>query len=374
MGYNTWYDFRCKINEADVKGAANALVHLGLDKLGYKYVNMDDCWAAGRFKNGTVYPNSTNFPSGIKALADYVHALGLKFGVYTDRGTKTCGGFPGSLGYEKIDAQTYASWGVDFLKEDSCNAVNDPTVAFPQYSRMRDALNATGRPILFSLCGWEDWYPPVGTSLGNMWRINHDGKNWTRVINNINTMASLSYCGGPGGWNDPDMLLGTSHSSWVSVTQDQSRSQFSLWSIMNAPLIIGSSILNLNAFDLQTYSNPLLISANQEAGVAGRRIAGSQLTLSTDPTLGTQWNVWSKTLKNGAAVLVFFNVAKLPMNITCDPTCILQTGLQTRVSGGIEVWDLWDHLKLGDLDINVGWTATNVNGNGGSQTLGFFPQ
>jgi alpha-galactosidase len=331
-------------NEADVKGAANALVKLGLAELGYNYVNVDEGWPGGRFKNGTIYPNSTKFPSGMKALGDYIHSLGLKFGIYTDRGKKTCGGFPGSQGYEAIDAKTYASWGVDFLKEDSCYAVDDPSAAFPEYAKMRDALNATGRPIIFSLCGWHDWYPPVGAKLGNMWRINQDGKNWSRVIANINTMASFSYCGGPGGWNDPDILVGTSTSSWASLTQDQSRSQFSLWSVMSAPLLIGSS-MKMNAWDLQTYSNKYLISVNQDTSIAGRRIAGSQLVLSSDAKLGTQWNVWAKTLTNGSAVLVFLNVASKSTDISCDPTCVLQTGIQQFASQGIDVWDVWKKQK-----------------------------
>jgi alpha-galactosidase len=310
----------------------------------------------------------------MKALIEYVHALGLKFGLYTDRGTKTCGGLPGSQGYEEIDAKTYASWGVDFVKEDSCFALNDPSAAFPEYAKMRDALNATGRPILFSLCGWRDWYPPYAAKLGNMWRINTDGRNWSNIVLNINTMASFSYCGGPGGWNDPDMLLGSSTLSWASLSQVQSRSQFSLWSVMSAPFILGAHILNLNSWDLQTYSNKFLISTNQDAnGIAGRRIAGSQLVFSSDLKLGTQWNVWSKTLSNGIAVLVFLNIANTSLDINCDSTCVLQTGIQTYASEGISVLDVWRNQKIGELDINVGWTAKKVIANGGSQTVAFFP-
>jgi len=373
MGYNTWYDFMCKLNEADVRGAADALVEQGLTELGYNYVNIDDCWASGRFKNGTVFPN-TQFPSGMKALADYVHALGLKFGVYTDRGTKTCAGFPGSQGYETVDANTYAAWGVDFLKEDSCYAVNDPVAAFPQYGKMRDALKATGRPILFSLCGWNQWYAPNGDGLGHMWRIAGDGNSWKNVVQNMNVLANIWYCAGPGAWNDPDMLLGTSPTSAIYLTQDQSRLQFSVWSVATVPLIIGSSILKLNPFDLQTYTNKFLIGVNQDpSGVVGRRIAGNQLSFTTDLKTGTQWNVWSKTLPSGVAVLVFLNIANVSTSVTCDTICVRQTGIQQFAQQGIDVYDAWTNQTLGQLDVTIGWTAPRVNANGGSQTIVFAP-
>ncbi len=230
MGYNTWNDFRCNgISAANVMAVADKIIELGLNFAGYHYVNIDDCWCTGR-ENGTnvLIPDPVAFPNGMKAVADYVHSLvcwhstascintnflirvilqGLKFGIYTDRGTNTCAGRPGSQGYEALDAQTFASWGVDYVKEDSCNAPSDPPSAFQQYGTMRDALNAvrfcqrylfvcsfisdldvlvqTGRPIYFSLCGWNSWYAPVGWTLGNSWRIAGDCNQWPSVYNAI---------------------------------------------------------------------------------------------------------------------------------------------------------------------------------------------
>ena len=146
----------------------------GFPALGYEYFNLDDCWAKGRASDGTILADPAVFPSGIESFAAYVHGKGLKFGVYTDRGPKTCGGRPGAGGHVAQDAATFAAWGVDYLKEDSCNAPTDHASAFAEYGQMRDALNQTGRPIVFSLCGWHSWYAPAGAALGNSWRVGPD--------------------------------------------------------------------------------------------------------------------------------------------------------------------------------------------------------
>ena len=185
---------------------------------------------------------------------------GLKFGIYTDRGNLTCAGRPGAGGHEQLDAETFASWGVDYLKEDSCNATQNHDEAFYEYGLMRDALNQvklrcfsplhhgaqTGRHIYFSLCGWHSWYSPVGSGIANSWRISGDCNKWLSIVEAILVNQALSHNAGPGGWNDPDMLVGSSHLAAVYNTPDQSRTQFSLWSIMAAPLLIGSNILNMS--------------------------------------------------------------------------------------------------------------------------------
>jgi len=374
MGYNTWYDFKCQISAQDITSAADAMIRQGLDKLGYDTVAIDDCWAKGRFPNGTVYADPSTFPNGIKAVADYVHNLGLKFGIYTDRGTKTCAGRPGSQGFETIDAQTYAYWGVDFLKEDSCNAPDVPSVAFKQYATMRDALNATGRKILFSLCGWRNWYAPEGQILGNMWRIGGDGLSWKAVIANINNNANLSSYAGPGGWNDPDMLLGTTNTTFVYLEPHQSRSQFSLWCVMTAPLLIGSNIINLNAFDLETYSNSFLIAVNQDpVAKQGIRVAGGTLVPSNPQSGQSTSNVFAKRLQNGKVVAVFFNLAQNVASVTCDATCIKATKLTAKGSKPVIVWDAWTNQKIGVLDLKKGFTTQSLKENGGSQTVVFDP-
>ena len=270
MGYNSWYDVMGTIDELVIRETADAMVSTGLYAAGYNYINLDDCWAERNATTGKIMADPTKWTDGsLKAIADYVHSKGLLFGTYTDRGTKTCAGRPAAQDHEVDDAKTYAEWGVDYLKEDSCNAPGDHDTAFKQYGKMRDALNATGRPVLFSLCGWNTWYAPVGQSLGNSWRIGQspdstprfalagshltftsagpDDTNWAGVLKNIDRHvtrtrlfllsfspslphslhlrcfsaallptvllflqdlnAPLGKYAGPGGWNDPCLLL-----------------------------------------------------------------------------------------------------------------------------------------------------------------------
>jgi alpha-galactosidase len=341
-------------------------VKQGLDKVGYVYVNIDDCWAKSRDASGTIVADNVAFPHGIKYVADYVHSKGLKFGIYTDRGTKTCAGRPGSEGYEKKDAMTYASWGVDYLKEDSCYASSDHNTAFQQYGLMRDSLNATGRDIYFSLCGWNSWYAPEGWSLGNSWRIAGDCNTWPNVQNAIDVNVPLTNYAKPGGWNDPDMLIGSDPSTAAHLTQTQSRTMFSLWSVMAAPLLIGSNIRSLNAWDLQTYSNTEVIAVNQDpAGRQGVRLAGGNLV-----NYASAYNVWGKKLQDGSAVLNFLNNNRTsPESITCEASCF--TALGFKATDQLKVRDLWAHSDIGTITAGSGYTAKAVPENGGSVTLKF---
>lgn len=366
MGYNTWNDFRCNITAQDIMDAADAIVRQGLDKLGYHYVNMDDCWAQGRYPNGTIYPDPVAFPNGIAAVADYVHSLGLKFGIYTDRGLLTCAGRPGSFGFEAIDAQTYAAWGVDYLKEDSCWAPSfSHDFAFSEYSKMRDALNATGRQIYFSLCGWNTWYSPVGYTLGNSWRIAGDCNEWPSVLNAIDKNAPLSVNAKPGGWNDPDMLIGSDPVTAAYLTQDQSRTMFSLWSVMAAPLLIGSNIRNLSAFDLETYSNTEVIVIDQDPlGVQGVRINGSSLSDGN-----STYNIWGRPLSDangGGWAILFLNNGNDAASLTCDQECI--SFMDFDASSTIYIRDVWAHTNNGTVTPSEGITV-NVPPQGASVTL-----
>jgi len=366
MGYNTWNDYRCNINANDIMVSVDAIVSQGLDKLGYIYVNIDDCWAQSRSSDGTVQPDPTTFPKGMKDVADYVHSKGLKFGIYTDRGTKTCAGRPGSYGYEKKDADTYASWGVDYLKEDSCNAASDHDTAFQEYGTMRDALNATGREIYFSLCGWNNWYAPPGWSLGNSWRIAGDCNSWSDVLNAIDTNVPLSQFAHPGGWNDPDMLEGSDSAAAAHLSQAQSRTMFSLWSVMAAPLLIGSNIRALDSWDLQTYSNAEVIAIDQDPlGRQGVRLAGQNLYQGTTKTT---YNVWGKKLQDGSAAFLFLNNANTAADVTCGAACFDQMGF--KPTDQLQVRDLWAHKDLGTVPA-TGYTAKNVEATGGSVTLKF---
>lgn len=371
MGYNTWDDFRCdNISAINVMRAADGIVRQGLDKLGYVYVNIDDCWAVGRDnKTGVLIPDPKFFPNGMKPVGDYLHSLGLKFGTYTDRGTLTCAGRPGAQGYEVLDAQTYASWGVDYLKEDSCYADSDDhEVAFAQYALMRDALNATGRPIYFSLCGWHGWYSPVGMSLGNSWRMADDSGYWGAVLTAMDTNSRLGPYAGPGGWNDPDILIGTSEKTAIHLTQDQSRSMFSLWCIMAAPLLIGSNVYDLNAFDLETFSNRELIAVNQDPlGFQGIRLFGGNLNTEHNPSV---INIWGKLLSDGGWAVFFFNNGDTTKDMTCDSKCLSEMGFQP--TDIIKARDLWLHQDIGTF--SGSFTVSSVPLQGGSATYKFVKQ
>eukprot|EP00475_Leptophrys_vorax_P028686 TRINITY_DN416_c0_g1_i2.p1 TRINITY_DN416_c0_g1~~TRINITY_DN416_c0_g1_i2.p1 ORF type:complete len:427 (-),score=77.94 TRINITY_DN416_c0_g1_i2:57-1160(-) len=269
---------------------ADAIVSSGLRDAGYTYVNIDDCWQIDR-DNVTqqIVPDPTRFPSGMKAVADYLHSQGLKFGVYSDAGTKTCAGRPGSLTFEKIDAETYASWGVDYLKYDNCFNYD---LASPQarYEAMRDALNATGREIYFSMCNWGNgnvwrW----GADTGNSWRTTDDiFSNWLSVMRNLDESAHLSRFAGPGGWNDLDMLE-------VGVTgmtyEQEYRSHFAIWAIVKSPLILGLDVRNISAVDLDLLTSTEVIAINQDPlGVAGDVVwnEGSNMILAAPLSDGSR--------------------------------------------------------------------------------------
>lgn len=284
MGYNSWYDYGCNLNQPDLEETSRAMHSQGLIALGYSYFNLDDCWAGGRHPNGTLYAQPGDFPSGtLRPLADYVHSFDMKFGTYTCRGDLTCAGRPGALGHERIDAETYAAWGVDYLKEDSCHLAGDNhSLAIEQYSLMRDSLNHTGRPIFFALCGWFPWYAGFSKPIGNMWRTGLDGGSWLGILSNIDTIANLAQYASPGGFNDPCLLISTDHTGRVLATERQSRAQFSMWAVMASPLLISGDIRKLSPYVLETYKNSEVIAVNQDLlGKQGVRLAGGPLTGQT---------------------------------------------------------------------------------------------
>ncbi|WP_349253938.1 NPCBM/NEW2 domain-containing protein [Streptomyces sp. BPTC-684] len=269
MGFNNWNSTHCRaeFNEAMVKGIADTFVSQGLKDAGYTYVNLDDCWAQpNRDASGNLVPDPVRFPHGIKAVADYVHSKGLKFGLYSSAGTKTCDvqGFPGGLGHERQDADLWASWGVDYLKYDNCN--NNGVDAEQRYKAMGDALVAatrsTGRPILYSICEWGSnqpwtWAPAVG----NSWRTTGDiSDSWSSMISIAHQNQSLAPYAGPGAWNDPDMLeVGNG-----GMTDTEYRTHFSLWSQMAAPLLIGSDLRSASASTLAILKNTDVIAVDQD--------------------------------------------------------------------------------------------------------------
>jgi alpha-galactosidase len=261
MGWNSWNHYACNINENLIKSTADALVSTGLADAGYTYLNLDDCWEApSRDSNGQLWGNPQTFPSGMKALGDYIHLQGLKYGIYSDAGYQTCAGNPGSLGYETVDAETFASWGIDYLKYDNC--FHDDTPPAQRYPPMRDALNASGRPILFSMCEWGVDNPSTwAAAVGNSWRTTGDiSDNWEAMITKVDENAPLYAQAGPGAWNDPDMLeVGNG-----GMTNDEYITHFSLWAIMKAPLIVGCSIRNMTTETMNILLNKEVIAINQD--------------------------------------------------------------------------------------------------------------
>ncbi|MGL1885783.1 MAG: glycoside hydrolase family 27 protein [Reichenbachiella sp.] len=314
MGWNSWNKFSCDVDENLIKETADAMVSSGMKDAGYEYIVIDDCWHGERDSLGFIQPDPTRFPSGIKALADYIHSKGLKFGIYSDAGWETCGGRPGSRGREYQDAMTYANWGVDYLKYDWCNT--EGLKGEGAYLTMRDALYEAGRPIVLSICEWGDdkpwdWAPPIG----HLWRTTGDIYNcfdceedhgtWSSwgVLQIIDMRENIRQVAGPGSWNDPDMMeIGNG----MSINED--RAHFSLWAIQAAPLIAGNDIRNMSEETMKILTNKDVIEIDQDSlGVQGYKHLDEE-----------DYEIWVKPLSNGDVALCFLNRTEEPMNITFD--------------------------------------------------------
>lgn len=333
MGWNSWNFFACNINETVIKETADALVSSGLADLGYIHVNIDDCWSnLLRDSKGQLVPHPETFPSGIKLLSDYVHSKGLKLGIYSDAGVFTCQVRPGSLFHENDDADIFASWGVDYLKYDNC--FNLGIKPIERYPPMRDALNATGRSIFYSLCEWGKDDPALwAKEVGNSWRttddINDTWASMTTIADLNNKWASYA---GPGGWNDPDMLeVGNGGMSY-----EEYRAHFSIWALMKAPLLIGCDVRNMTAETFEILSNKEVIAVNQDAlGVQGRKIQAN----GEDDCQ----QVWSGPLTGDRMVVALWNRCSKRATITATWDMI---GLESTVS--VSVRDLWQHKDVTD--------------------------
>jgi len=295
MGWNNFNAYDDETNETAIRQGTDLMESFGLLKLGYEYVNIDDCWAGWtRNTDQTLTTNLDRFPSGIPALIDYVHAKGFKFGLYSDSGNKTCKGYPGSFGYEDVDAKTFASWGVDYLKYDNCGTKYLP-FAYIREQRMRDALNATGRPIFFNIIAWIA--APWGTSVANSWRTFFDVKNnWEKVIEVALYNSQWHMMAGPGHWNDPDMLeVGVG-----GLTHDEEISHFSIWSISKSPLIIGCDLALVSNESLAIMMNKEVIAVNQDK-------LGVQAPIVH---MDFQWVIWAGPLADGSKAVLILNLKK----------------------------------------------------------------
>lgn len=271
MGWNSWNIFKGNIDEAKIKQIADIMVSSGMKDAGYVYLNLDDNWFPNpaRDSNGNLISDPVRFPGGMKALGDYIHASGLKFGIYGDHGKMTCMKVPqsGSYGNEARDANTFASWGVDYLKYDHCNLPFGDNVQ-ADYEKMRDSLIATGRPIVYSICAWDfhSWEP----NTGNLWRTTLDiNDSWNRMIDIYNKNVQFAQYAKPGAWNDPDMLeIGNG-----GMSDTEYRTHMSLWAIMAAPLISGNDIRKMNTATKDILLAPEIIAVDQdELGKQGVKV------------------------------------------------------------------------------------------------------
>jgi alpha-galactosidase len=329
MGFNTLNKFACNVSEDLLKGVADAMVATGMRDAGYQYVVIDDCWQIARDSaTGRIVPDPQRFPHGMRALADYVHSKGLKFGLYTDAGRRTCEGRPGSYRSYEIDARTYAEWGVDYTKVDWCYA--DSLVARTQYTQFRDALRAAGHPIVFSICEWGSNRPwEWASGVGHLWRTTGDiSDRWQSMLNVADASARHALAAGPGGWNDPDMLeVGNG-----GMTAVEYRTHFSLWAIMAAPLIAGNDIRTMSDTTRDILTNREVIAVDQDSlGVQGWLVA--------QPAPDLQ--VWMKPLRGGARAVALVNRTAAPAEIAVEWSAI---GLRP---GAAAVRDLWAHRDLG---------------------------
>lgn len=330
MGWNSWNRFGCKIDDKTIREMANALVASGMRDAGYNYINLDDCWQGERGADGTIRSNE-RFPD-MKALADYVHARGLKFGIYSSPGPKTCAGYAGSYQHEEQDAKTYAAWGVDYLKYDWCSAekVYQPQEMRGAYRKMAVALRATGRPIVYSLCQfgqqrvWE-WGAAVGA---NLWRTTGDIEdNWNSMSKiAFEEQVSLERFVEPGQWNDPDMLeVGNG-----GMTAMEYRTHMTLWAILAAPLLAGNDLRTMTEETKAILTNRQVIAIDQDRfGRRGYRISKEGET-----------EVWAKPLSNHRWAIGMFNRSEEPLIVVAKWTDLGQRS-------AYYVHDVWANRNLG---------------------------
>jgi len=329
MGWNSWNHFASRVDDKAVRSAADAMVSSGMKDAGYVYVNIDDTWEAKRDDKGFIQTNE-KFPD-MKALADYVHSKGLKIGIYSSPAAKTCAGYEGSLDHEDQDAQSYAKWGIDYLKYDWCRPTGTRDEMIAAYTKMHDALLKTGRPIVLSLCeyGWNkvwEWGPSVG---GNLWRTTGD------ISDRYNSMAEIGFnqnglekFAGPGHWNDPDMLeVGNG-----GMNEDEYRTHMSLWSILAAPLMAGNDLSRMTPYTVELLTNREVLAVDQDpAGKQGYRVAQEG-----------PFEVWMKPMADGSKVVGLFNRQRTAEEISV-------AAAQIGITAPGTVRDLWLHKDLGSF-------------------------
>ncbi|MFJ4693762.1 glycoside hydrolase family 27 protein [Streptomyces sp. NPDC088766] len=370
LGWNSWNSFGCNVSEGMVRQAADAMVSSGMRDAGYEYVVVDDCWFdPQRDAQGNLRAHPTKFPGGMKALGDYIHSRGLKFGLYQVPTERTCaqrvGTFPGStgsMGHEVQDARTFASWGVDYLKYDWCSPAGTRDEQVARFSLMRDALRATGRPVVYSI-NPNSFHAITGAAynwgqVADLWRTTEDLLDiWQNgnvnsypmgVGNVVDVNAPLAAQAGPGHWNDPDMLV----VGRPGLTLTESRSHFTLWALMAAPLMAGNDIRTMSADVSAILRNRRLLAVNQDSlGAGGRRVRDDGAT-----------EVFAKPLSDGSVAVGLSNRGESTATVT---TSAAQVGL---TGGPFTLTDLWTGTTSttgGQITASVpahGVTALRVSG------------
>jgi len=339
MGWNSWNHFKAKVDDASVRAQAEAMVSSGMRDAGYTYINIDDTWEGKRDANGVIQTNS-KFPD-MKALADFVHSKGLKLGIYSSPGAQTCAHYEGSLGHELQDAQTYAAWGIDYLKYDLCGLRDQMKLApdheaahkimLDAYVKMRDALRSTGRPIVYSLCQYGDdavweWGTTVG---GNLWRTTGDISDRYSSMAEIGFgQAGLARFAGPAHWNDPDMLeVGNG-----GMNTEEYRTHMSLWAILAAPLLAGNDLSTMTPETVGLLTNREVIAVDQDpAGKQGDRVSAE------GPI-----EIWARELSDGSKAVGIFNRHDSPLKAHVDFRSM-------GFTGSVKARDLWTKKDLGSI-------------------------
>lgn len=369
MGWNNWNSLGCDVSQDLLLGTSKVLVHSGLRNVGYNYVVLDDCWQDGRDEKGYMRVDEEKFPNGMKYIADQLHEQGLLYGMYSSAGELTCAKYDGSLDYEVEDATNWAAWEVDYLKYDNCyhmGRFGTPKITYDRYNTMAKALNATGRPILYSLCNWgEDYVHTWGMSIANSWRISGDiydhfnrpdvlcpctdpkdphcvapGTHCS-VMNIINKVAAYADKGGPGGWNDLDML----EVGQGGMTDDEYVAHFSMWAALKSPLLIGTDLRELTAPTLTILNNPAVIAVNQDPIGKSVSLVRQDFDVKKDKYGQGEIQVWSGPLFPNDQVVILFNAAAETMTMETDLNEIFlhegPEGSAPQVKYEYEIYDLW---------------------------------
>lgn len=329
MGWNSWNQVRCYgLTEDVVKAAADAMSTKAMKDAGYEYVVVDDCFQGGRDADGKIFSHPTRFPSGMKALGDYIHSLGLKFGIYGSPGTRTCAqiwdAYPisglGSLGHEQLDADTWAEWGVDYVKYDWCDAQDDGVEKVAGFTTMRDAIAKTGRPMVYAISEYGEDEPWTwGSDVSNMWRTTHDiAPTWASVSGIIDAQADLYPHAGPGAWNDPDMLqVGNG-----SLTLSENQAHVGMWAMLAAPLMVGTDLQKIDPAVLDILTNEIIVGIDQDPlGKQARRLSNQD---------GAQ--VWARQLSDGRFAVALYNTSSAPKAIATTVQSIGGSGAYTLTS------------------------------------------